>query len=284
MPESLDVSIKPAATRRQLVAGAAATLGGMGLLGLPEMAQASSLALARRKVRNDPQTILNVAATAEVLATIVNTVGGEQGVGFFRGLPGDSAGQTTLTNIRAAAREELVHYKVLVSGAVGGRAITKRIWVPDSVFANATNLLNTLEVGDQIFVNAYQLGTLEFGYRGAGDLAVVASQFMGVEAVHRALARQSNGKLGNDRVFMKLDEEEEAPNAPNRGQEGFLNILGAVKQLEAAGFGFGKQGAKPGRFYNFDEVSKRTPEKAAGPDIQNVPDLSELNTFAPDPD
>jgi len=256
-----DVSIKPAPTRRQLVAGAAVTLGGMGLLGLPEMAQAQTLA--RKKIRNDPQTILNVAATAEVLATIVNTVG------FEKGLGGDAV---TQRNIKAAAREELVHYQVLTSKAVGGKAITKKIWVPDAVFANRTGLLTTLEVGDQIFVNAYLLGTLEFGYRGAGDLAVIAAEFMGVEGVHRALARQSLGKLGNDRVFMKFDDVETAPDAPNKGQAGFEDILGAVKQLQAAGFGFGKEGAKPGRFYEFEEVSKRTP---TDPD---------LNTFTPDAD
>ena len=255
-----DVSIKPAPTRRQLVAGAAVTLGGMGLLGLPEMAQAQTLA--RKKIRNDPQTILNVAATAEVLATIVNTVGPEK----------VSLDDVTRRNVRAAAREELVHYQVLTSKAVGAKAITKRIWVPDAVFANATGLLSTLEVGDQIFVNAYLLGTLEFGYRGAGDLAVIAAEFMGVEGVHRALARQSLGKLGNDRVFMKFDDVETAPDAPNEGQPGFEDILGAVKQLQSAGFGFGKEGAKPGRFYEFEEVSKRTP---TDPD---------LNTFEPDAD
>jgi hypothetical protein len=39
---------------------------------------------------------------------------------------------------------------------------------------------------------------------------------MGVEAVHRALARQSLGKLGNDRIFMKYDQVEKAPDAPNK--------------------------------------------------------------------
>ena len=33
-----------------------------------------------------------------------------------------------------------------------------------------------------------------------------------------------------------------------------------MEQLEAAGFGFGKQGAMPGQFYDYDEVSKRTPD------------------------
>jgi len=71
---------------------------------------------------------------------------------------------------------------------------------------------------------------------------------MGVEAVHRALARQSLGKLGNDHTFMVYS---------------FDDINEAVAQLQAAGFGFGSRGSKPGRFYDFAEVSQRTPDPAA---------------------
>ncbi len=246
---------KTTATRRKFVAGAASTLGGLGLLSLP----GTALANGSQSDGNDPQTILNVAATAEVLATIVNTIGWQKGLG------GDAV---TQRNIKAAAREELVHYQVLV--ASGGKPLTKRIWVPDAVFASRTGLLNTLQVGDQIFVNAYLIATKTFGNAGNGALAATTAEFMGVEAVHRALARQSLGQLGNDRVFCKYDQKETAPGAPNVGQSGFENILGAVSQLKAAGFGFGQEGASPGAFYDFDQVSKSTP---TDPD---------LNTFAPD--
>src|SRR4051794_1469145 len=101
-----------AVTRRRLVAGAAATLGGMGLLSLPGVAQAK--VKARASAVNDPQTILNIAATAEVLATIVNTVGAEVV---------NIADPVTKRNIRAAAREELIHYDTLV--ATGGTPLTK---------------------------------------------------------------------------------------------------------------------------------------------------------------
>lgn len=260
---------KDAVTRRKFVAGAATTLGGMGLLSLPAGALAhkkhrgahkgNSEALSGYGHKNDPQTILNVAATAEVLATIVNTVGWQKGLG------GD---EVTQRNIKAAAREELVHYEVLI--ASGAKPATKRIWVPDAVFASRSGLLNTLQVGDQIFVNAYLIGTKTFGDAGNGGLAVTTAEFMAVESVHRALARQSLGQLGNDRVFAKFDQPESAPGAPNLGQPGFEDILVAVSQLEAAGFGFGKEGAMPGAFYEFDTVSKSTP---TDPD---------LNTFAPD--
>ena len=244
-----------AVTRRKLVAGAAATLGGMGLLGMPSFASADAPAGA-----NAPQTILNIAATAEVLATIVNTVGAEKV---------NISDPVTKRNIRAAAREELIHYDVLV--ASGGVPLTKKIWVPDVVFSKRVPLLQTLEVGDQIFVNAYLIAVKTFGAAGNGPLALLAAEFMGVEAVHRALARQSLGKLGNDRVFMKYDEKEGA-DAPNKGTEGFEDITVAATQLQKAGFGFGAKGASPGRFYDFDEVRKRTP---TDPD---------LNTFAPDTD
>ncbi len=263
MPDSLErfhhavekqVADRPTSTRRQFVAASGATLGGMGLLALPGVASAK----ANSQSNNSPQTILNVAATAEVLATIVNTVGFER----------VNLDPVTRRNVKAAAREELIHYQFL--SANGGKTATKRIWVPDAVFASASGLLNTLQVGDQIFVNAYLIGVITFGNAGHGDLATYAAEIMGVEAVHRALARQSLGLLGNDRVFCKYDEREEAPGAPNFGQYGFMDILGAVTQLEAAGFGFGKRGATPGAFYDFDVVSRRTP---TDPD---------LNTFSPD--
>lgn len=246
------VADKPAASRRQFVAGAAATLGGLGLLSIPSAAKAGHGG-------ESTADIINVAATAEVLATIVNTIG------FRRGLGRDAV---TQRNIKAAAREELVHYNVLTR--LGAKPLTKRIWVPDAVFASRTNLLNTLQVGDQIFVNAYLIATLHFGNMGNGEFATYTAEFMGVEGVHRALARQSLGLLGNDRVFMKFDQVERAAGAPNRGQRGFEKVTDAVGQLQAAGFGFGAEGAKPGRFYHFDNVK------------QNTPTDPDLNTFTPD--
>ena len=132
-------------------------------------------------------------------------------------------------------------------------------WIPDAVFASPAALLSTLEVGDQIFINAYLIATTVFGNRGNGQLARIASEFMGVEMVHRALARQSLNKLGNDRVFAKYSQPEEAADAPNPGGPGFRRVSVAVTQLQAAGIGIGAQGATPGRFYNYDPVSEAAP-------------------------
>ena len=240
---------KSAHTRRQMVAGAGAVIGGLGLAGL-----ASGDALAQgRNSPNTPENILTVAATAEVLATIVNTVGPER----------VALDDTTRNNIRAAAIEEKIHYEVLTSEAVGGAAATKRIWVPNEVFASKESLLTTLVVGDQIFINAYLIGVTAFARAGAltgSRFARFAAEFMGAEAVHRALALQSLGKLGNDRVFMRFGGREETPGLPTTGTPGVYDIRQCVVQLEGAGFGFGKEGSKPGAFFEYDEVSKRTPD------------------------
>ena len=245
---------EPAATRRQLVGGAAVALGSMGMLTWAQEAHAQ-LPKSTSSAPNTPQTIVNVAATAEVLATIVNTVGAEQ----------VTLDATTRANIRAAAAEEKVHYETLTSDAVGAVAATKRIWVPDEVFASAENLLTTLVVGDQVFINAYLLAGTIFaragGSRGS-KFARYAAEFMGVEAVHRALALQSLGRLGNDRAFMKFGQKESVTGLPTSGQGGFYKITDAVTILESAGFGFGKQGSKAGAFYDYDAVASRTPTAA----------------------
>ncbi|MBW3652883.1 MAG: ferritin-like domain-containing protein [Actinobacteria bacterium] len=261
MPEFLDTVFqsvdeqhrdKPAATRRQLVGGAAVALGSMGMLGWAQTAHAQLPKSPITDAPNNVETIVNVAATAEVLATIVNTVGAER-------VPLD---RVTLANIRAAAAEEKIHYDTLVSEAVGAKAVTKRIWVPNEVFASAENLLTTLVVGDQIFINAYLLAGTVFaragGLRGS-RFARFAAEFMGVEAVHRALALQSLGRLGNDRAFMKFGQKEQVPGLPTTGQGGFYKITDAVTILESVGFGFGKEGSKAGAFYDYDAVAARTP-------------------------
>jgi len=230
----------PERTRRQFVGATAAVLGGVGLAGVLEREALAA------SPNNDTQTILNVAATAEVLATIVNTIG------FRCDIVEDAV---TQRNIKAAAQEELAHYDVLVG--LGGVPATKRIWVPDTVFSSEEDLLNTLVVGDQIFVNAYLIGVAAFAKKDP-KLAAVPAEFMGAEAVHRALALQSLGKLGNDRIFMKVE---------------FFDILDAVTQLKAAGFGFGEKGARPGRFFHFDNVRRRTP---TDPDV-NTPDVTPID-------
>jgi hypothetical protein len=250
-----------AATRRQLIKGTSAALAGAGILGL-----ATGVSPASAAVKTDPdnsvETILAVAATAEVLATIVNTLGPEK--------LGNRLDKTTLRNIRAAAQQEKNHYEVLTSAGVGGKAVTTSIHVPDEVFSSPEALLKTLVVGDQVFVNAYLLGLTVFARQGTlsgSRFARYAGEIMAVESVHRALALQSLGQLGNDRVYAKFAQREAVTGLPTTGAAGFYKIMDAVTVLESAGFGFGKAGSKAGQMYTYADVSARTP---SDPDVNTL--------------
>lgn len=251
-----------ASTRRSMVKGTAAALGAMGLVGVA--ASPASAANSRAVATADANSVENltaVAATAEVLATIVNTVGAERVTGLDA---------VTRRNVRAAAQQEKEHYELLTSDAVGGKAVTTMIHVPDEVFANPTNLLTTLAVGDQVFINAYLLANTVFARQGTlkgSKFARYTAEIMAVESVHRALALQSLGKLGNDRAYAKFGQKEAVTGLPTTGQGGFYVISDAVKVLESAGFGFGKAGSKPGQMYSYSEVSRRTP---TDPDVNTL--------------
>ncbi len=248
-----------AATRRQLVKGSAAGIASMGLLGL---LSGTADAAVKTADENSVENILAVAATAEVLATIVNTVGAE--------VVGPKLDATTRRNVQAAAQQEKNHFEVLTSSGVGGKPVTKTIYVPDEVFSSPQAFLTTLAVGDQVFVNAYLIGVTVFARQGTlsgSRFARYAAEIMGVEAVHRALALQSLGKLGNDRVYSRFAQREEVAGLPTTGTPGFYKIMDAVGVLQSAGFGFGKPGSKPGKAYDYDTVAARTPTL---PDVNTI--------------
>jgi hypothetical protein len=267
MPENMDVTNhlyetidaqnqhETAATRRGLVKGTAVALGSLGLMGI---ATGTAGAAVKTAPENSVETIAAVGATAEILATIVNTDGAAKHK--------DQLDPTTLRNVQAAAQQEKNHYEVLTSAAVGGTAVTDTIYVPDEVFSSPKALLTTLAVGDQVFINAYLIATTVFARMGTlsgSRLARYTAEIMGVEAVHRALALQSLGQLGNDRAYMKFGGGREAtPNLPTTGTPGFYKVGDAVGVLESAGFGFGKPGSKPGTAYKYAEVAARTPTVA----------------------
>ncbi len=146
-PSTISTATSPPATRRQILGAAALALGGAGALTLADRAEAQSQLPNSRlnDVPNTPENIVNIAATAEVLATILNTVGAER----------VALEPTVRLNVRAAAREELIHFQVLTSSAVGARPATTRIWIPDAYFASPQGFLTALAVGDQVFINAY---------------------------------------------------------------------------------------------------------------------------------
>lgn len=246
-------------TRRQLIKTTAAGLGSMGLLGF---AASDAAAQGATDSANSVETLTTVAATAEVLATIVNTVGAEK--------LGPQMDAVTRRNVRAAAQQEKNHYELLTSSAVGAKPATTTIYVPDVIFSNPTQLLTALVVGDQLFVNAYLLACTVFARQGtlAGSkFARYTAEIMAVESVHRALALQSLGKLGNDRTYAKFAQREAVGGLPTTGQPGLYTAPEHVTALESLGFGFGKAGSVQGTAYEYAAVAARTP---TDPDVNTL--------------
>ena len=229
-------------SRRQLLAAGGA---GAAALALARVPGASARGLGR--LGSAVEETLNVAATVEVLTTVVTNLALQKVT-----LP-----QAAIDTVGAASREEFDHFQILTS-EFGARPATKKVWVPDAVFASPTSLFTTLVVGEQICVNLYLVATTVAAEAGQVFLTRAMAELVGNESVHRALARQALNLQPNDRAFAKYNQPDPA-DGPGSGMAGFTTAQGAIQQFEAAGVGFGTQGAAPGAFYNFDTISPMTP-------------------------
>jgi len=247
MIDGIDSNLTATDARRGASRREVLLAGGAGALGFALAAAPAAGAAVRGATRGESEEVVNVAATVEVLTTIVTTTA----------LQKLSLPPAAVATVGAAAREELLHYEVLTE-RFGGHPATTQIWVPDAVFASPTALFTTLVIGEQICINLYLVATTVWASNGLGDLARAGAELVGNEAVHRALARQALGLQPNDRAFMKYNQPEEAE-GPGHGMPGFTTARGAIEQFEAAGIGFGTKGASPGAFYDFGAVRRHTP-------------------------
>jgi len=219
-------------TRRWLLqrAAAGAAVGAAGL----GPAKAAFGALDRANV-DSVQTVLTTAATAEALAVTVLSAS----VQVAKGTPIEPF----LPVLKAANTSEYDHLMAL--GSLGGKPLTTKFWIPDAALGkNNVNLFKTLEVAETLFINAYLIGiTAGVTAKLKPNLIRYMGEILGVEAEHRALARFARSKVESEMV--------QVPN--NKGFETYIitSMADIVKALEGAGFGFGKQGAMPGKFATF---------------------------------
>jgi hypothetical protein len=85
---------------------------------------------------------------------------------------------------------------------------------------------------------------------------------------HAADARQDDGRGAGFHGPARLRVERRVREGlPTTGAPGFYKILDAVAVLESAGFGFGKEGSKPGTRYEYADVAARTP---SDPDVNTI--------------
>jgi hypothetical protein len=215
----------PEHTRRTLLRRAAVGAAGATAAGAL-LSPASAFAAG-----DTPKTVGVTAVTAEALAVTYLTQ-------VLKVAPSNTP-KAVAGIITAARSEEQLHFNVL-HGA-GFKPLTTKFWIPDAFFAGGLKgIAATIEAAETLFVNAYLVGITTFAKAGNPTLARYAGEILGVEAEHRALARDLQGKLPNNLAF-------EAYQLHTTAQH--------VKALEKLGVGFGAKGSAKGQFFTYAAVS-----------------------------
>ena len=182
---TIDETATSGATRREFVTRLGAAGLGVAAGALLAGCGGSSSNSASASTNQDG-TILNAAATAEALATVMyfNIINGP----IFKSLSTNTADQAYLV---AGFEQELNHYNFLVAN--GGAALATTFYFPTNMFTDPQTTLNTLITLEDAFIAAYLIGIRDFSTPG---LKVIAGQILGVESEHRTLGRVIANDLG----------------------------------------------------------------------------------------
>jgi hypothetical protein len=140
------------------------------------------------------QTILNVAATAELFAS----------THYLAGIDAAEAGNMEiefyqLNYLKAAFVSERDHLDLLIQ--LGAEPVVSEFYVPDGLYTDYSLFGQITEVAETAFVAAYLAATRIFAEAGDMAFAVTAAQIAGVESEHRAIIRDYTGLLPNDRSY-----------------------------------------------------------------------------------
>ncbi len=174
--------------RRRFLAG----IGAAGLVTASTMLVGCGGGSSRASTNMD-STIINAAATAEALATVMydNLIKSSLNTS---GLNGNVNDQAYLT---AGREQEYLHYQTLV--AAGGVPLATTFYFPVGMFTTANGTqsvqtaINTLITLEDAFIAAYLIGVRDFS---TSALKVLAGQIAGVESEHRVLGRIIAADLG----------------------------------------------------------------------------------------
>ena len=136
---------------------------------------------------DDVQTILNLAATAELFAS----------THYLAAINGDlGLADKQVDYLKAGFLAEQDHLELLMS--LGAEPVVTEFYVPPTLFSDSALFATITEVAETTFVAAYLAATRIFAEAGETAFAVTTAQIAGVEAEHRALARQIGGLLPNN--------------------------------------------------------------------------------------
>ncbi len=133
---------------------------------------------------DDPQTILNLASTAEGLA-ITAFYSIIKSSSFYAGLP--SVYQNYL---KSALAQEQAHYDFLT--ASGGKPLANQFFFPNGILSSLALYVYTTDVLEGVFIAAYMASIRRFAELGRPDLAWTGASVMGIEAIYAAINTPSS--------------------------------------------------------------------------------------------
>lgn len=173
-------------TRRGFLRGAAGLAGGATALSFAH-AFGLNTVYAAHNASDEPQAILNLAATAETLASTA----------YYYTLLNNPLGLDAedVEYFKFALSAEMYHLEFLSSA--GGRALTDRFYVPEKFLSDKGVSSTTFQAAETAFVAAYLAATRRFAELGNPRLAATAAQHACSEAEHLALVRDAAGLLPN---------------------------------------------------------------------------------------
>lgn len=176
--------------------GSAAALFGAALFGETALAQAPA--------GDDPQTILNLGATAEALAiTAFHSI--ITASTFYGNLP-----PVYQNYLKSALVQEQVHFNLWVSS--GAKPLANQFFFPNGILESLPLYVYVTDVLEGVFIGAYLAATRRFAELNRPDLAWTVASVMGIEAEHKAL----NRAMGISQANNGAEENDGMTNSPTR--------------------------------------------------------------------
>ncbi len=147
---------------------------------------------------DDLQTVINLAATAELFAS----------THYLAAINAANAGDLDLDEVqvnylKTAFLAEREHYDLLLS--LGAQPVVTEFYVPPTLFSDKALFAQITEVAETAFTAAYLAAARIFTNLGQPAFAVTAAQIAAVEAEHRALVRQIGGLLPNNGSYERFN-------------------------------------------------------------------------------
>ena len=239
MGQVLDETVQSGYSRRSLMAKAGGLMVAGGALALPGVASASS----------GSDSILSVLMTFEHFGVTLLTNASKQA-------PGTPSAK--FANVLEAANlTEFFHLEALRK--LGAKPLTTKFWIPDAVLDGNVGLFNAIGLQEAVEISAYLVGVTQATQGRNAFHSRLFAEALGTECEHRVLARSAAAMLTGSTA---------APN--DVGFEAYPHRSGsaALRASEKLGLGFGKQGATPGKFYEYPGDPRKTGTALAVSDTQ----------------